>query len=35
MKKAFLILAFLGMCGVVQAQCVATVKDVVQDEVRG
>jgi len=35
MKKYFLILAFLLVCGVAHAQCVATVKDVVQDELRG
>jgi len=35
MKKAFLILVFLAVCGVANAQCVATIKDVVQDELRG
>ena len=35
MKKALLIMAFLMVCGVAQAQCVAEIKDVVQDPVRG
>jgi len=35
MKKALLIMAFLMVCGVAQAQCVAEIKDVVQDPDRG
>jgi uncharacterized protein YlxP (DUF503 family) len=35
MKKAFLVLMFLTVCGMVHAQCVAEIKDVVQDEIRG
>ena len=34
MKKLFLILMILW-CGVANAQCVATIKDVVQDDLRG
>lgn len=35
MKKAFLILVMMVVGGLAQAQCVATVKDVVQDDLRG
>lgn len=35
MKKAFLFLLMMAVCGVANAQCVATIKDVVQDELRG
>lgn len=35
MKKVFLILAVMAVCKVANAQCVATIKDVVQDELRG
>lgn len=35
MKKYFFVLASLIICGNANAQCVATVKDVVQDDLRG
>jgi hypothetical protein len=35
MKKTFLLLMMMAVCGAANAQCVATVKDVVQDDLRG
>lgn len=35
MKKTLLIILFLGLATIANAQCVAEVKDVVQDEIRG
>lgn len=35
MKKAFLVLMMMVVCGVANAQCVATIKDVEQDPLKG
>ena len=35
MRKILLILVMICMCGIANAQCVAEVKDVIIDEVRG